>query len=338
MMRQNFENTNHLLDSHADATGKNVNFIINKLYNNKMLRYHIVTMLYILVFLGCIVMMVTKFIDSSAATQYFLFAFGFLGGMLLFLCWPSKEKRNITYLLKANATNILNDIFSGKVSPDPISKFVFADTFFFCRSTNLIVRYQDILWVYRKNEYTGSMMHITNLTMNNYTPKDIIIHLADGTQFTLHARLRSLANGLYFEKAFFTTILERNPAIMVGNTPENSEKYEAITDRAEKYNRVTEERMQIQQTDAARNYSNESQQLPTAIGKTEASVNDPDDIMREVLLRIRYNKRRKRKNMLIILIVLAILIFLSVVVPYVWPHLFIWTYQSMGNVRWEIYG
>jgi len=129
------------IDGNMEANKKNINFVVNKLYNNIAKKFYL--LLFALLAFSLFLAIGAIFIDSAF---FGLVIIPIFGGFALMMHWPGQSKANIKYLLETNQIGIINEMLSGKMLYQPSSKIAFTETFFVCLKSRVVIPYQDVYW------------------------------------------------------------------------------------------------------------------------------------------------------------------------------------------------
>ena len=208
-----------VLEAGLEASKKNINFVVNKLYRNLALIFNA----FRAILLTGIVVSIFGIIFISSIFGLFL-AISFFCTITILVYWPWQAKANIRYLLQTKQTDILNEVFAGRFEYNPVAKIAFADTFFFCRKSKAIISYKDIYWVYKKTKKTTSISHGTSIEIN------MMMHLKTGNTFKVNAKKRMPINGAAFEEVLTKTIREHRPTAMFGYSITAEAQYATLCD------------------------------------------------------------------------------------------------------------
>ena len=154
--------------------------------------------------------------NTNTAWMWWTFAmFSGMFAIIFFIIWIGSERpfnretRDYTEDEYAEASWMMDET-------DKKQKLIWGDRLIIGRDSGMLVRYQDILWVHFVNVFfngvnLGKMVRIHTLRRNSYKLKPAV---KDSQQ-----DLDDLMN----------VIIEKNPGILIGYTPENRKAYDSMT-------------------------------------------------------------------------------------------------------------
>jgi|GEM_PF-6374502 len=204
-----------------DVTGKSVNQIVNKLLNNR------ITIAFFGLGLLVVSIIITLFLHPPVIVIVLLL------GAISCGYWPGASRKSVKRLIATDSLCCINDVLNGLVDIDPVSKIAFADTFFYNKKLGVIVRYKDIVWVYKK-----VTNHSTNFIPTG-TTEDIVVCLANGQEYSVNTKTQNKkevgktdVNGNSLDKVLTSNICAHNPNVLLGHSPKNQQAYIKIKNKA----------------------------------------------------------------------------------------------------------
>jgi hypothetical protein len=222
----------------VDITDKKLNYIVNRYFNNRVLKAFIVLAVAVsLLLLGAILVIVNQ---GEARESSYSFVFGVASSIFFLAYWPWTARASVKRLIQTNSLYCVNEIINGYVQPDPVSKFAFEESFLYCSKDGMIVKYDDVCWVYGKK----SVQHMNY----SYTKTDesLVVWLKNGDSFTISTgtsdKMSSFeivdAHRNRLDTSVIAKIAAFNTHILLGYTEENK--------RAYKYNKWIEKYKNIE--------------------------------------------------------------------------------------------
>jgi hypothetical protein len=165
--------------------------------------------------------------ENTSFIRALLMAFSVFFLIFLWIYWPKQAINSVKRLIQTDSLNYVNDILNGYVKTDPVSRLAFTDTFFYSEKTGVIIRYEDIVWAYKR-----IVNHSVNFIPTGETQQvDICIINNKTFEFLTQARKKVIKRdsiGRPLELAILGEISRRCPNALIGFSVENERECKRI--------------------------------------------------------------------------------------------------------------
>jgi len=206
----------------VDVTGEDLNTIVKRLTGNKILLSRLL-----------LAAAVCALVVAIITFEFVFIVLGVIPAIASFSVSPTDTKDCVRRLMQTDSLYCVNDVLNGYAPLDYVSGLAFTDTFFYRYKDKIIIKYEDVAWLYHE------MTTHSTYGFKTAEAQTVIVRLITGGIYTFVLKNHGIVfgktvnssqsldqHGNPIDMGLVSQVCLYNPNVLLGYTDENMREYE----------------------------------------------------------------------------------------------------------------